>query len=97
MHNDRGRNTSGQGKSRKRKQKKKLNYKSLCPEIQRMRNMKCMIIPANIGATRIVTKVLHKTEEATSGKQQIDSLQKTAVGKYLPHFNASRPIRPLPS
>ena len=36
MHNDRGGNTSGQGKSRKRKQKKKLNYKSLCPEIQRM-------------------------------------------------------------
>lgn len=36
MHNDRGGNISGQGKSRKRKQKKKLNYKSLYPEIQRM-------------------------------------------------------------
>jgi len=44
-----------------------------------MWNMKCMIIPVNIGATGIVTKGLHKNVEAISAKQQIDSLQKTAI------------------
>jgi len=38
-----------------------------------------MIIKANIGANRTVTKGLHKNMEATTGKQQIDSLQKTAI------------------
>ena len=35
---------------------KKLNYKSLCIEIQRMWNLKCTIIPAIIGATGIVRR-----------------------------------------
>jgi hypothetical protein len=34
-----------------------LKYKNLCIEIQQMWDMKCMIIPAMIGATGIVTKV----------------------------------------
>jgi len=39
---------------------KKLKYKSLCIVIQQMWNMKCMIIPIIIRATRIVTKGLKK-------------------------------------
>jgi hypothetical protein len=58
---------------------KKLEYKSLCIEIQRMWNLKCTIIPVIIGATGIVTRSLRKNLEAVPGKHSIDSLQKTAV------------------
>jgi len=40
---------------------KKLKYKSLCIEIQRMWNLKCTIIPIIIGATGIVRRSLRKT------------------------------------
>jgi hypothetical protein len=39
---------------------KKLKYKNLSIEIQRMWNMKCFVIPVIIGATGIVTKGLKK-------------------------------------
>jgi hypothetical protein len=39
---------------------KKLKYNSLCIEIQRKWNTKCMIVPVVIGATGIVTKALKK-------------------------------------
>jgi hypothetical protein len=39
---------------------KNLKYKSLCIEIQRMRNLKCTIVPLIIGATGIVTRSLKK-------------------------------------
>jgi hypothetical protein len=58
---------------------KKLKYKSLCLEIQRMWNLKCTIMPVIIGATGIVTRSLRKNLEAVPGKHSIDSLQKTAV------------------
>jgi len=58
---------------------KKLKYKSLCIEIQRMWNLKCTIIPIIIGATGIVTRSLRKNLGAVSGKHSIDSLQKTAI------------------
>jgi len=58
---------------------KKLKYKSLHIEIQRMWNLKCTIIPIIIGATGIVTRSLRKNLEAVPGKHAIDSLQKTAI------------------
>jgi hypothetical protein len=58
---------------------KKLKYKSLCIEIQRMWNLKCTIIPIVIGATGIVTRSLKKNLEAVAGKHSIDSLQMTAI------------------
>jgi len=58
---------------------KKLKYKSLCIEIQRMWKLKCTIVPVIIGATGIVTRSLKKNLEAVPGKHSIDSLQKTAI------------------
>jgi hypothetical protein len=42
------------------KSEKKLKYKNLSIEIQRMWNMKCFVVPAIIGATGIVTRGLKK-------------------------------------
>ena len=58
---------------------KKLKYKSLCIEIQRMWNLKYTIIPVIIGATGIVMRSFSKNLEAVPGKHSIDSLQKTAI------------------
>ena len=58
---------------------KKLKYRSLCIEIQRMWNLKCTIIPVIIGATRIVTRSLRKNLDAVPGKHSTDSLQKTVI------------------
>jgi len=58
---------------------KKLEYKSLCIEIQRMWNLKCTIIPVITEATGIVTRSLRENLEAVPGKHSIDSLQKTAI------------------
>jgi hypothetical protein len=56
-----------------------LKYKSLCIEIQRMWNLKCVIIPVIIGAIGVVTRSLRKNLKAVPGKHSIDSLQKTAI------------------
>ena len=58
---------------------KKLKYKSLCIEIQRIWNLKCTIIPVIIGATGIVRRNLRKNLETVPGKHSIDLLQKTAI------------------
>ena len=58
---------------------KKLKYKSLGIEIQRMWNLKCTIIPIIIGATGIVARSLRKNLEAVPGKHSIGSVQKTAI------------------
>ena len=50
---------------------KKLKYKSLRIEIQRMWNLKCTIIPVTIGATGIVTRSLRKNLETVPGKHSI--------------------------
>ena len=52
---------------------------TLCIEVQRMWNMKCMSIPVIIGATGIVTRSLRKNLEAVPEKHSIDSLQKAAI------------------
>ena len=46
---------------------------------QRLWNMKYVIVPVIIGATRIVTKGLKKHFEATPGKHSVDSLQKACI------------------
>ena len=58
---------------------KKLKYKSLCTEIQRMWNLKCTIVPVIIGATGTVTRSLRNNLVAVPGKHSIDSVQKTAI------------------
>jgi hypothetical protein len=55
---------------------KKLQYKSLCIEIQRMWNLKCTLIPVINGATGIVTRSLRKNLEAIPGKHSIDSFDR---------------------
>ena len=78
MHSDRSGNTRRQ-KCHAKGSIKEVKCKSLCIEIQRMWNMKCMVIPVIIGATGIVTKSLRKNLEAIPGKHSLNSLQKTAV------------------
>jgi hypothetical protein len=58
---------------------KRLKYRSLCIEIQRMWNRKCTIIPVITGITGIVTRNLRKNFGAIPGKHSIDPLQKTAI------------------
>jgi len=58
---------------------KKLKYKSLCIQNQRMWNLKCTIIPVITGANGIVTRSLRKNVEALPGKHSMDSLKKTAI------------------
>jgi hypothetical protein len=67
------------GNVMKKEVEKKLKYKRLCIEIQRLWNMKCVNIPVVTGATGIVTKALEKHLEAVPRKHSVDSLQQTAV------------------
>jgi hypothetical protein len=58
---------------------KKLKYRSLGLEIQRMWNLKFTIIPVIIGATGIVVRSLRKNLDYIPRKYSIDSLQRTAI------------------
>jgi hypothetical protein len=58
---------------------KRLTFKSLVIEIQRMWNLKCTIIPVMTGTTGIVTKSFWKNLEAIPGKYSIDLIQKAAI------------------
>jgi hypothetical protein len=59
-----------------REAEKKLKYKNLSIEIQRMYNMKCFVIPAIFGATGILSKSLQKHLYTIAGQHSTDSLQK---------------------
>ena len=72
-------NNNNNNNNNNKEAEKKLKYKSLCIEIQRMWNLKCRIVPVIIGATGIVTRSLRKNLEAVPEKHSIDSLQKTAI------------------
>jgi hypothetical protein len=61
-----------------REAEKKLKYKNLSMELQRMWNMKCFVIPIITGAKRIVSRSLNNLE-TIPGQHSIDSLQKTAI------------------
>jgi len=67
------------GNATRKEAEKKLKYERFCVEVQRMWNMKCVIIPPTNGANGIVTKGLKKNLEAVPGKHSMDSLQKTAI------------------
>jgi hypothetical protein len=58
---------------------KKLKYKSLWIEIQRMLSLKCTIIQVITVATGIIRRSLKKILESVPGKHSIDSLQQTAI------------------
>jgi hypothetical protein len=71
---------------------KKLKYKSLCIEIQRMCNLNCTIMPVTTGATGTVTRSLKKNLEAMPGQYSIDSLQKTAILGHITHNTESTAV-----
>ena len=64
-----------------KEEEKKLKYKILCIDIQRMCNLKCKIIPG----TGILTKVLKKNLEAIS-RNSVDSIQRTAYAWNITHI-----------
>jgi hypothetical protein len=68
---------------------KKLKYKNLSIEIQRMWNMNCFVIPVIIGATGIVSRSSQKCLETIPGQHSIDSLQKNCHTRNITHHKES--------
>ena len=58
---------------------KKLKYKSLCVEVKRMCNIKCVIVPVIIGATGMGAEVGGENLGIMLGKHSVDLVQKAAV------------------
>ena len=58
---------------------KKLKYKSLCIETQRMLNMKCVIISLITGANGTVKKTFKENFGSHNKKNSTGSLQRASV------------------
>jgi hypothetical protein len=56
-----------------------LKYKNLTIEIQRMWNVKPMMIPIIIGATETISKPFRKYVSTIPGNHEVKELQKTAI------------------
>ena len=63
----------------KKEAEKILKYKDLTIEIQRMWNVKTMVIPVIIGANGTISKSFRKYVSNISGKHEVKELQKTAI------------------
>jgi hypothetical protein len=75
---------------------KKLKYKNVNTEIQRMWNMKCFVIPVIIGATGIVTKGLKKRKSGNSTRKEFNSFStKNSCTRNITHYKESATIRNL--
>jgi hypothetical protein len=68
---------------------KKLTYRSLCMEICRMWNRKCVIIHVTIGVSRMAAKGLLIKLKTIIGTQSIDSLKKTHILGDISHKKKS--------
>jgi hypothetical protein len=68
---------------------KKLKYKNLSIEIQRMWNMKCLVIAVIIGATGIVSKSLQKYLETIPGQHSNRFPTKNCHTRNITHHKES--------
>jgi hypothetical protein len=63
----------------KKEAKKILKYKDLTIEIQCIWNVKAMVIPVIIGATRTISMSFRKHVSNIPGNHEVKKLQKTAI------------------
>jgi hypothetical protein len=62
-----------------RRKPRRLKYKDLTIEIQRMWNVKTKVMPVIIGATGTISKSFRKYVSNIPGKHEVKELQKTAI------------------
>jgi len=63
----------------KKETEKILKYEDLIMEIQRMWNVKTIVIPVIVGVTGTVSKSFRKYVSYIPGKHEVKELQKTAI------------------
>jgi len=63
----------------KKEANKILKYKDLTVDIQRMWNVKTMVIPVIIGATGTISKSFRKYVSNIPGKHEVKEIQKIAI------------------
>jgi hypothetical protein len=75
---------------------KKLEYKNLSIEIQRMWDMKCFVMPVITGATGIVTKGLKKKKSGNNTRKAFNRFpKKNSSTRSITHYKESATIRNL--